>query len=251
MKLLAAAATIITASAIAAEDSATQQELASVKTSNQVMSAVWKRQPDSYTLQIVLDRTRYAARSGMPAAQQQATVNVSDALLELMPQRSGSYQPFAVSSTAQQPTVVPAGPPDRSSYFIGDAVANLRGIDPWIACGRTLTLVDGRRVVQGRSTPAPAVAPAPAPVKPPAPGSLLGKERRVEVWLLRGDGTFIQPSNYSCEDPAKTSPGRPDVSISYGYSIADSAQAVAAAIRIDNEYFIEKLQPLLQAPAAQ
>jgi hypothetical protein len=212
--LLATIALFVTGSVTAAEDVATQQELAGVKTSNQVLSAIWKRQPDSYTLQIVLDRSRYSARSGAAA--------------------SAQPQAAAVSSSSAA---------DGSSYFIGNAIANLRGLDPWIACGRTLTLIDGRRVVQGRPTPAP------PPVPPP--GSLIGKERRVEVWLLRADGTYIPPANYSCVDASRTSPGNPEISISYGYSTADTAQAVAAAVRIDNEYFIEKLQPLMPAPAAQ
>lgn len=211
----ATAALVVAGSITAAEDVATQQELAGVKASNQVLSASWKREPDSYTLQIVLDRSRYSARSGRPA----------------------SMQPQAAPPSS-------ATAPSYSSYFIGNAIANLRGLDPWIACGRTLTMVDGRRIVQGRPTP----APAPTPSGPP--DALIGKERRVEVWLLRADGTHITPANYSCEDPSRTSPGRPDVSISYGYSIADSAQAVAAAVRIDNEYFIEKLQPLTPAPTA-
>lgn len=215
-----------------------------MKSLARLLSAVWRRQPESYTLQIVLDRSRYFARSAGPAStQQQATV--ADALLALVPQNSGNYQPFAATGNAQGPAATSASPSGRESYFIGNAVEKLRDIDPWIACGRTLTMVDGRRIVHGQ--PAPTSAPAPAP----PPDSLIGKERRVEVWLLKANGTFIPPMNYNCEDPARTSPGRPDVSISYGYSIADSAQAAAAAIRIDSEFFIEKLQPLAPAPAAQ
>lgn len=44
-----------------------------------------------------------------------------------------------------------AGGQDRSSFFIGETIANLRGLDPTFGV-RTLTLVDGRRVV--RTTPA-------------------------------------------------------------------------------------------------
>lgn len=73
-------------------------------------------------------------------------VNVSDALATLQPQGNTISQ---ISATNQ------GNPIDRGSFFVGDTIANLRGLDPAFA-GRTLTLVDGRRVV------APAVTPAPS-----------------------------------------------------------------------------------------
>jgi hypothetical protein len=257
--------------ATAAEVSAVEQDLVNVKASNQVMSAVWKRQPDSYTVQIVLDRSMYSARAGKPASPQQdaagktpssagvaeemhrlGIVNVSDALLTLVPRYiPGTPQPKLVRDDPGTADASGGGMEniDRSSFFIGNTIANLRGIDPWIACGRPLTLIDGRRITQTQS--APAVAPPdPAPARAPAPVIPNARERRVEVWLLKADGTHIQPATYTCDDPARTAPARKDVSISYGYALADSAQAVAAAIRIDGDFYIEKLQPLAAATAA-
>jgi hypothetical protein len=197
--------------ATAAEVGAVEQDLASIKASNLVLSAAWKRQPDSYALLIVLDRSSYSGRA-QPSASPASTLTAGD----------------------------------RGSFFIGNTIANLRGLDPWIACGRTLTMVEGRRTVQpSQGTLAPSRPPVKAPNLPNA------REGRVEVWLLKADGTHIQPATYTCVDSSRYPPTGNDVSISYGYSNADSAQAVAAAIRIDGDFYIEKLQPLAAAPAVQ
>lgn len=52
---------------------------------------------------------------------------------------------------------------DRSEHFIGDTIADLRGLDPAFGT-RTLTLIDSRRIV----STAPPTAGPPAPPAPPA-----------------------------------------------------------------------------------
>jgi hypothetical protein len=68
------------------------------------------------------------------------------------------------------------------------------------------------------------------------------REHKVEVWLLRSDGTQILPEAYSClPDPDA-------VEVTYTFSAADSRMAVAAAIRIEGNFYIEKLQSLEPEP---
>jgi hypothetical protein len=69
------------------------------------------------------------------------------------------------------------------------------------------------------------------------------KDPRVEVWLLKADGTQILPATYSC-DLTRHGPdtSRPHAEISYEFPLASADQAVAAAIRIEDRYFIQKLQ---------
>ncbi len=73
-------------------------------------------------------------------------VNTADALLQLVPQNVSTYQPGLTGGS--QPG---AGGIDRNAYFVGNTIANLRGLDPAFG-SRTLTMIDGRRVV---STAAP------------------------------------------------------------------------------------------------
>jgi hypothetical protein len=53
---------------------------------------------------------------------------------------------------------------DRSMFFIGNTIANLRGMDPVFLPGQTLTLIDGRSVVGGQGL----VEGVRAPTSPPA-----------------------------------------------------------------------------------
>jgi hypothetical protein len=74
-------------------------------------------------------------------------VNVADALTTLVPQNISTYTPGLTGSTqmdGQQGGGMERS--DRGSLFIGNTIANLRGMDPAFG-SRTLTLVDGRRVV--------------------------------------------------------------------------------------------------------
>lgn len=212
-------------SADAADAVALQHDLVNVTTSNQVLSAVWMRQSDSYSLKVVLDRSAAArtARKPWNPRQEAAKVNAAAPVEEYRPQ------------------LAPDGP-DRGSFFVGNTIANLRGLDPVFDC-RTLTLVDGRRTGSPQTTPTqvnPSIARA-ANIKNP----------QIDVWLLKADGAQIHPVTSTCELGSKASPPREDVTISYGYSVADIAQAVAVAIRIDGDYYIEKLQPLAAPPTGQ
>lgn len=221
---LAAAVASVSGFVMGAEGVETQQELANVKTAKQVLSAVWMRLPDSYTLQVVIDRN-------MPTPR--VVVDVREALKSL-PQNTSRSQPQPIPNWP-----VPEPRVDASLLaareFIANTIANLRNLDPAF-CGRTLTATDGRRIVPGQQ----AQAPVPAPLPP------WFRDRRVEVWLLNAGGTQIQNATYDCDFPGKTLPAGIEISISYGYSVADGAQAVAAAIRIGDEFYIEKLQPLAE-----
>jgi hypothetical protein len=212
----------------AAEGAVETQDLLNVRAAGQV-TASWTRQPDFYTLQVVMETAKpRPPRASTPASQPESQPPPSNAVRDVSP--------------------------DRSSFFIGNTIANLRGLDPSFGC-RTLTLVDGRRAVGGQ-TPAPVARPAPLIQSYPP----RIKYPRIEVWLLKAGGTQILPVAYSCvpvpaAGGAQSSPlsalrsGSDEVS--YRYSVADSAQAVAAAIRIDNDFYIEKLQPLEFRPPGQ
>ncbi|MFO7324180.1 MAG: TonB-dependent receptor [Pseudomonadota bacterium] len=63
-------------------------------------------------------------------------INLADALTTLVPQNLSTYQPTMVGDEMS----------GRGSFFIGNTIANLRGLDPMFG-SRTLTLIDGRRVV--------------------------------------------------------------------------------------------------------
>jgi hypothetical protein len=221
----------------AAEGTVATQDLVNVRAAGQV-TASWTRQPDFYTLQVVMENSKPSPpRASTPASQ------------------IDSQPPPAPQNVPGMPTPNMVGDvsPDRSSFFIGNSIANLRGLDPTFGC-RTLTLVDGRRAVgQPQTSSAP-----PVPLVQSYPPKF--KHRRIEVWLLKADGTQILPAAYTCvpvpavqgdpSSPPSASRGRSE-EFSYRYSIADSTQAVAAAIRIDNDFYIEKLQPLESRPSGQ
>jgi outer membrane receptor protein involved in Fe transport len=90
-------------------------------------------------------------------------VNVADALTTLVPQNISTYQPgltgdIQSSGAAELGFMVSSGVGggggtrelDRGSFFIGNTIANLRGLDPAFG-SRTLTMIDGRRVVSTSS----------------------------------------------------------------------------------------------------
>jgi hypothetical protein len=205
-----------TGASIASEATVLAQDLLKVSASDKVVAALWTRRPDSYTLQVVLERSRPVAKAtpvSPPTASNEAEY------------RSGT-----------------------GSFFIGNTIANLRCLDPDFG-DRTLTLVDGRRAVAGQS-----VAP-PAPQQPraaPPPRPLLSAPPQVQVWLLRADGTQILPV-VQAPNPALAEPvcrtGVNTNEVLFRFALADSGQAVAAAIKIDDEYYIEKLQPLVTETA--
>jgi outer membrane receptor protein involved in Fe transport len=73
-------------------------------------------------------------------------VNVADALTQLVPQNLSTYMPTLIGDDQAGTGGGGVDTLDRSSYFIGNTIANLRGLDPTFGT-RTLTMVDGRRVV--------------------------------------------------------------------------------------------------------
>ncbi|MEO8316310.1 MAG: von Willebrand factor type A domain-containing protein [Pseudomonadota bacterium] len=70
-------------------------------------------------------------------------VRLGDALRQLVPQNVSAYSPTV---TGQGQTGGAASSEDRNGFFVGNTIANLRGLDPAFG-SRTLTLVDGRRMV--------------------------------------------------------------------------------------------------------
>lgn len=216
---------------VAAGEMATQ-DLVNVRAAGQV-TASWARQPDYYALQVVMETSKPAPPRAVAPPRVPAT----------------PASPMGDSSA------------DRNSYFLGNTIANLRGLDPVIGC-RTLTLVDGRRVVGGQPGPppqsVPSVTPYPYGIVQSYPPAI--KHPRIEVWLLRGDGTQVVPEAYTCTLlPASPDASTSSLSVSrykseeftYRYSIEDGMQAIAAAISIDNDFYIEKLQPLESGPAGE
>ncbi len=82
-------------------------------------------------------------------------VNVADAITTLVPQDISTYIPTLTDdfqTYTGNDTGGVGGPGsgnlmfDRGSFFVGNTIANLRGLDPMFG-SRTLTLIDGRRVV--------------------------------------------------------------------------------------------------------
>ena len=67
-------------------------------------------------------------------------VNVSDALTQLVPQNISSYMPSMVGDNQAGAGGGGMDVMDRGSYFIGNTIANLRGLDPTFG-SRTLTLL--------------------------------------------------------------------------------------------------------------
>jgi outer membrane receptor protein involved in Fe transport len=73
-------------------------------------------------------------------------VNAADALLQLVPQNISAYTPALTGDDQAGNGGAGMETMDRGSFFIGNTIANLRGMDPVFGT-RTLTLVDGRRMV--------------------------------------------------------------------------------------------------------
>lgn len=97
---------------------------------------------------------------------------------------------------------------------------------------RVLPLVDGRRMVTPSTT-------------------LVLEVPEIRVWLLRADGRQILPTWYTPGATSKPEPCFRTCEKLYRFPLADSAEAVAMAIRIDDEYYIEKLESLVPRPAVQ
>lgn len=271
---LATMVTVAASEVIAAGESAAEtQDLVNVRAAGQV-TASWTRQSGYYALQVVMEVSKpRPPRAGTTAnpifrqppptnmsldaeeMRQLGIVNVADELKRL----SDELKKLVPSAEPAIPNPGAGGAAslDRSSFFIGNTIAKLRGLDPTFGC-RTLTLVNGPRTSGEQTLLVPSAQPA-AEIQSYPP---MVRHPRIEVWLLKADGTQILPKVYSCvTGPAVRSvlsapePAPPLLTkqdqFSYRYSVADSEQAVAAAIRIDDDFYIEKLQPLQSRPAAQ
>jgi hypothetical protein len=197
-------------SAAAADNAVAVHELQEVTGSGEVLTARWMRQPDSYTLQVQLDPIRHAAK-------------VEAARAASMERMAAGREPVPARVEQEASNREPVAPTTRGDLFIGRTIANLRGMDPAL-CDRILTVIDGRELARnGRNPPQ-------------------SRGHRVGVSILKADGSEIQPSGYSCVADSAA------IDVQYRYSIEDSAHAVTAAVRIDDVYYSEKLQPLAQQP---
>ncbi len=126
---------------------------------------------------------------------------------------------------------------DRSSFFIGNTIANLRGLDPTFGC-RTLTLIDGRRVVNTGSATSPGGGASPPQPVPQMPASKPMGNVAWQVWLLKGDGTVILPQRRSPADAKYC-----DTGLVYGFELSVARDAVAVAFSDGDNYFVQQLQP--------
>lgn len=74
--------------------------------------------------------------------------------------------------------------------------------------------------------------------------SMSGPAPKVTLWLLAGDGTVIPVSN--AQPLGTRTPRAPNAPTEAAFSVplASGERAVAAAIRVDEEFFIEPLQLL-------
>ena len=132
--------------------------------------------------------------------------------------------------------------------FIGETIASLRGLDPTFS----------------PRNPTPPVDQSPATAK------IAAKIPKIQVWVLRADGTEIIPVRRSGPSFVDTCPDRKPGQIDaasahagvldrsclamqllYGFPAAEGAQAVAVAISVDDDYYIEKLRALEPDPAAK
>jgi hypothetical protein len=186
--------------AMAADSPVFEQPLRKAMSSDQITTAVLKQEGNEHTVRISLDREKFNERE----------------------------RAIKATHEAQRADHPPTAPTDaeRSSFFIGDTLNDLRGLTLWWPCGaRTI----GARLPNG----------------PTGKVQQFEKDNRVTVWLLKSDGTQIMPTTYHCTEGAAT------VDVEYHFTIPERERPVAAAVRIDKEFFIEQIQSPAQArPAA-
>jgi hypothetical protein len=65
---------------------------------------------------------------------------------------------------------------------------------------------------------------------------------RIQVWLLKADGSLIAPTQRA--EPGKRTYGQPEVL--FAFPLSADKEAVAAAIRVDDAFYIEPLSSLSQ-----
>lgn len=83
--------------------------------------------------------------------------------------------------------------------------------------------MDGRRKV-------PSAGPEPSPLA------------QIKVWLLRADGSLIQPRRTELPNPAIAGPRTRAMDATYVFPEAAGTEAVAVAMQVDGEFYIEKLE---------
>ena len=66
----------------------------------------------------------------------------------------------------------------------------------------------------------------------------------VQVWLLKADGSLIAPTQRA--EPGKRTYGQPEVL--FAFPLSADREAVAAAIRVDDAFYIEPLSSLSHEP---
>ena len=64
----------------------------------------------------------------------------------------------------------------------------------------------------------------------------------IQAWLLKADGTVIPASRRSVSISGQTQ-GNPPDEVLYSIPLPAGREAVAVALMIDNDYYIEQLQP--------
>lgn len=128
------------------------------------------------------------------------------------------YEPIASSeqSEVQSPTTAQQHE-ERGKYFLENPdIANTRVLNPF----------------SSYCTGLPTAGSSPPNVV---------KNPRAEVWLINSDGTQTSPADNRCEE-------RCNLDVLYRYTAEDGNKATAVAIRIDDEFYIEKLPPLDRKP---
>lgn len=70
----------------------------------------------------------------------------------------------------------------------------------------------------------------------------------VKVWLLTANGSHISATKVSRPNSEKVGPRTISAEFSYSFPRSVNGQAVAAAIQIGDEFFIEKLQSFADRP---
>jgi hypothetical protein len=194
----------------AAEAQAPTRVLIQLDSPDLVIAAHWTRLADAYVLRVVIDKPVKDDAEPRPA-------------------------PSTRDQAPPTPSVLSQAAQYDGPFFIGNTIAQLRGLDPAFGC-RTLTLVDGRR-----PTGLPPSVPHPTLHQPYPPKY---KDLRIDVWLLKADGTQILPATYSCDwSRPESARSVPHAEVSYEFALAGIDQAVAAAIRVEDKYFIQKLAP--------
>lgn len=187
------------------------QELANTAAAEQVISATWIRQGDN----------TYMLRVVVKRPEPQGPVDVREALKSI-PQAGPTWGPYPIPNWSEsKPPVSPRdAEKERSSKFISDIIEKLRNLDPTFSCGARL-------------------------------GSSGELYRVVEAWVMKSDGSLMKPVNYTCETKTLEQEPRGVLVTSYDYAAADGAMAIAATVRVSEDYYTDTLKPMATPAAVQ